>query len=52
MPTILARRASWFLVVIALVAIPHVSSAQDCAATPADAWRLAREAVATKDAGK
>ncbi len=27
-------------------------SAQDCAATPENAWRLAREAVATKDAGK
>ena len=31
---------------------PAIATAQDCAASPQDAWRLAREAVATKDAGK
>jgi hypothetical protein len=31
---------------------PGIANAQDCAATPEDAWRLARAAVATKDAGK
>lgn len=46
------------VVVLSVVAAVGVSvqaqaqtSAPACAATPADAWRLAREAVATKDAG-
>lgn len=33
------------------LAAPAYAQAPACAATPADAWRLAREAVATKDAG-
>lgn len=52
MPILFERRSSLFLLVVALVAMAHPSIAQDCAKTPEDAWRLAREAVATKDAGK
>jgi len=33
------------------LAAPAHAQAPACAATPADAWRLAREAVATRDAG-
>lgn len=52
MQIVVERRALLFLVVVALVGIARPSVAQDCAKTPEDAWRLAREAVATKDAGK
>jgi hypothetical protein len=39
------------LLALLIAATPRAVLAQECAKTPEDAWRLAREAVATKDAG-
>lgn len=52
MPGHFAPFSSFVLIMSLSIAAPGIAQAQDCAATPQDAWRLAREAVATKDAGK